>query len=303
MIKIIGSILLIFLLNPQVGLNGDLNGYFKITERWSQSSDTSFNIRVLSSKTLKIASWNIKDLGRSKDASEIIQIAEIIRNFDIVAIQEVVGKDPAGAQAVAKIADELNRMGSKWDYRVSDPTKSPSAYISERYAFLWKTSKVSLSGRAYLDAALEEVCDREPYIGKFLPKNSSEPFYIVNFHSRKHDARPEEEIIFFKDYLTRLSSESIFILGDFNLNEKHEVWDNLYQKGFKSALKDSKTTLKTKCKALNYLNYAIDNIYYSSGKIEMHQSGKVDFVKDCNNLETARFISDHLPIYIEFVIN
>ncbi|WP_159020636.1 endonuclease/exonuclease/phosphatase family protein [Algibacter sp. L3A6] len=272
---------------------------------FSQESVKSDSIKSVykKSNTLKIASWNIKDLGRSKDASEIIQIAEIIGDFDIVAIQEVVGKDPAGAQAVAKIADELNRMGSKWDYRVSDPTKSPSAYISERYAFLWKTSKVSLSGRAYLDAALEEVCDREPYIGEFLQKNSTESFYIVNFHSRKHDSRPEDEIIFFRDYLTRLSSENIFILGDFNLNEKHEVWDNLYQKGFTSALKDSKTTLKTKCKALNYLNYAIDNIYYSSGKIKMHQTGKVDFVKDCNNLENSRFISDHLPIYIEFVIN
>jgi deoxyribonuclease-1-like protein len=91
----------------------------------------------LGNNTLKIASWNIQDLGRSKNAEEINSIAKILRNFDLVAIQEVVAKDPAGAQAVTKIVDELNRMGSKWDYQISNPTKSPSVYMSERYAFLW----------------------------------------------------------------------------------------------------------------------------------------------------------------------
>ncbi len=48
-----------------------------------------------------------------------------------------------GAQAVARLADELNRKGTKWDYVISDPTSS-SAYKTERYAFIWKTSKVTI---------------------------------------------------------------------------------------------------------------------------------------------------------------
>jgi deoxyribonuclease-1-like protein len=254
------------------------------------------------SKSLKIASWNIRDLGRSKDADELLEIARIIRNYDIVAIQEVVAKDPAGAQAVAKIADELNRMGSKWDYRVSDPTKSPSVYISERYAFFWKTSKVKLKTRAYLDTTLETECFREPFIGKFQTAES-EPFYIVNFHSRKFNDHPEEEIIYFKDYPKKLKSDRVLIVGDFNLDENHSVWNNLYDKGFKSALKNTGTTLKTKCKQGDYISHAIDNIYYTSSDIKMINSGKNDFVKDCFHLKNARFLSDHLPVYIECVIN
>ncbi|WP_318501931.1 endonuclease/exonuclease/phosphatase family protein [Formosa sp. PL04] len=254
------------------------------------------------SKNIKIASWNIRDLGRTKDDQEIHQIASILRDFDLVAIQEVVGKDPAGAQAVAKIADELNRMGSKWDYRISDPTKSPSAFISERYAFLWKTSKVQLKGRSYLDAELEDKCFREPYIGKFQLKKGTAPFYVINFHSRKFDDHPEQEIIFLKDYEQRLQSENILILGDFNLNEKHAVWDNLYNIGFQSALNDTKTTLKTTCKNGDYLNYPIDNIYYSKG-ITAIESDAVDFVGDCDNLEASRYLSDHLPIFMEFEMN
>ena len=254
----------------------------------------------LKSKTLKISSWNIRDLGRSKDAEEINKIAKTIKDFDIVALQEVVAKDPAGAQAVAKIVDELNRMGNKWDYRISDPTKSPSAYISERYAFLWKTSKVKLTSRAYLDSELEDLCYREPYIGKFQIKSSSNilPFYVINFHSRKFNDHPEKEIINLKEYSKRLHSDNIIILGDFNLNETHEVWNDLYDNGFKPALKNTKTTLKRKCKDSIYLNHSIDNIYYSKSFTAI-SSGSIDIVGSCSNLESARALSDHLPIFLE----
>jgi deoxyribonuclease-1-like protein len=252
------------------------------------------------SSNLTIATWNIRDLGRTKDAEEIHQIANILRDFDIVAIQEVVAKDPAGAQAVAKIADELNRMGSKWDYSISNPTKSPSANISERYAFLWKTSKVKIINKPYLDKELEDLCFREPYIAKFKLKKAEETFYVINYHSRKHYDKPEEEIVHFKDYLDRLDSKRIFIAGDFNLNEKHEVWNPLYNLGFKPSLRNTPTTLKTKCKSNNYLNHSIDNIYYNSSHIQQIQSGTIDFVEDCDNLSNARSLSDHLPVFIEF---
>jgi len=264
---------------------------------------TSKNKSLNKSQNLIVSSWNIRDLGRTKDDNEILEIAKIIKNYDIVAIQEVVAKDPAGAQAVAKIADELNRMGSKWDYRISAPTKSPSAYISERYAFLWKTSKVKLLNRAYLDTELENLCYREPYIGKFQSKTSPDTlsFYVINFHSRKFNDNPEEEIIYFKEYSNRLNSDNIIILGDFNLDETHKVWLNFYKEGYKPALKDTKTTLKTKCKNNSYLNYPIDNIYYFKG-INHIASGVNDFVGSCQNLETARTLSDHLPIHLEFNI-
>lgn len=252
--------------------------------------------------SISLASWNIRHLGRTKTAEDIYEIAAILRDFDIVAIQEVVAKDPAGAQAVAKVADELNRMGYKWDYQISDPTKSPSVYISERYAFLWKTSKVSLIHRAYLDKELEEVCYREPFIAAFKKKGDSVAFYVVNYHSRKYNDRPEEEIIHFIDYPKRLDSDRILVAGDFNLSEKHPVWKPLYRKGFKSAFQNQRTTLKTKCKNGDYLSHPIDNIYFMGG-ITNIESGTLDFVGTCDNLNRAREISDHLPVYMQFKIN
>lgn len=252
---------------------------------------------------IKILTWNIRDLGRSKDDTEIYNIAKIVRDYDIVAIQEVVAKDPAGVQAVARIADELNRMGNKWDYRVSDPTRSPSSHISERYAFIWKTSKVTLLGRPFLDEALAAYCFREPYIAKFKPKKGNTSFYVVNYHSRKHNDHPEQEIVYFEQYPERLETNNVFIVGDFNLNEQHKVWQPLYQKGFAASLHNSPTTLKMKCANGKYLNHPIDNIFYHKATTQVINAGKIDFVQNCSTVKAARYISDHLPVFLEVEMN
>ncbi|ARV16874.1 hypothetical protein BTO07_09450 [Polaribacter sp. SA4-12] len=262
---------------------------------------TLFNNLNLVSKTsnLKILTWNIQDLGRTKNNEEIRFIAKIINNFDVIAIQEVVAKDPKGAQAIAKIVSELNRLGSKWDYSISNPTKSSSSYSSERYAYIWKTSKLSLKNKPFLDASLEKVIEREPYIAKFEIKKTKTSFYFINIHARVYNRNPEMEIVHFKKYPKKLKTENIFILGDFNLNEKHNVWNPLYKKGFKPAIKNTATTLKRTCKNGTYTNYAIDNIYYNSNIIKKENSGIVDFIEECKNLTNARMISDHLPVYLE----
>lgn len=256
-------------------------------------------VHLSDSNSITIVSWNIQHLGRTKTDSIIYEIAKLLRDYDIIAIQEVVAKDPAGAQAVAKIADELNRMGFQWDYQVSDPTKSPSVYISERYAFLWKPSRVQMIQRAKLDSELEDLCYREPFIAKFRQKGKSDFFYVMNYHSRKYNDKPEEEIIHFIDYPSRFETNNIIIAGDFNLSETHEVWRPFYRKGFRSALKNQSTTLKRKCSDGNYLNHPIDNFYFGSG-IQMISSKGIDFVQNCGNLSQARKISDHIPVFMEF---
>lgn len=262
----------------------------------------SQNETTLNSSSLTAITWNIQDLGRTKDSDEILFIAETLRFYDVIAIQEVVAKDPAGAQSVAKIADELNRMGSKWEYRVSNPTQSPSVYMSERYAFLWKTSKVLLLGSPYLDNELKEQCAREPFIAKFKDKQSSKSFYMINFHARKHSDYPEEEIYHLQNYSERLKSENIILAGDFNLNESHEVWSEFYKKGYYSALKETPTTLKKDCVNGKYLHHSVDNLYYKSPNVKCTKSGVIDLVNDCSSLVKVRGVSDHLPVYMHFVL-
>lgn len=249
--------------------------------------------------TLSLISWNIQNMGGTKDDAEILKIAQVLRNYDVVAIQEVTAKDPKGAQAVARLAATLNRMGAKWDYAVSMPTQSASAYQSERYAYLWKTSKVTSVGRPFLDSKLAAYCTREPYLGKFREKATNRVFYVVNFHSKKHSDHPETEIPYFLNYTQRLQTENVIIAGDFNLNEKHAVWKPFYAKGYEAALHNAPTTLQKTCKEGKYTYHAIDNFYCSKG-ISIGTSKPLDIVGDCSNLAITRLLSDHLPILLNF---
>jgi hypothetical protein len=193
-------------------------------------------------------------------------------------------------------------MGAKWDYRISHPTQSPSPYISERYAFLWKTSKLQNRGRPTLDEDMVNICDREPYIGAFIVKSTEEVIYLVNFHSRPHNKNPDLEVQHFHKYPDRLGSEKVIILGDFNMNEKHRVWKELYNLGFAPAIRNSPTTLKRDCDDYgNYLNHPIDNIYYPKQHLTLKQSGALDIVGNCENLAAARAFSDHLPVQAVFI--
>ena len=250
-------------------------------------------------QSFNVLTWNIQDLGRTKDDTEVSFIAKILKEHDIIAIQEVVAKDPAGAQAVARIADQLNRMGDKWDYHVSDPTNSPSSRLSERYAFIWRASKIQMVGRPFLDRELQTYCIREPFIGQFKIKGNGTSLHIVNFHSRVHSDNPASEIKYFSQYQKRLQSDYVIIAGDFNLDENDPVWNELYNMGFSSSIKGSPTTLKRKCLNGLYLNHSIDNIYYDQDVLKLVTAGRVDFVGGCDFIDKARTISDHLPVYLE----
>ncbi len=253
--------------------------------------------QIVHQNKISIVSWNIRDFGKTKSDTIINAIATIIQNHDIVAIQEVVA-GYGGSQAVARLADALNRKGSSWDYSISSPTKSPP-YKTEKYAYLWKTSKVSISKKTRLLTELNPKVFREPFLIAF--KIGTKNIKILNYHSRKHNDKPEEEISAIIKYLN--SNNQTLILGDFNISETNQIWDNLYKNNYNAALKNSPTTLKINCKNGNYLNHAIDNIYYPTTKISLLNSGVLDIVKNCNQLKNIRAISDHLPVFVEINIH
>ncbi len=98
-------------------------------------------ITFLSTAHISICSWNIMNLGKSKSNSELEVMANAIKTYDIIAIQEVV-TGAGGAQAVTRLVAVLNTKGSKWDYAISNPTTSNNPSSSERFAFIWKVTRV-----------------------------------------------------------------------------------------------------------------------------------------------------------------
>jgi endonuclease/exonuclease/phosphatase family metal-dependent hydrolase len=248
---------------------------------------------------VKVVSWNVENLGKSKSEQTIAYIASILKAYDVVALQEVVAGH-GGAQAVAKLADELNRTGAKWEYVVSDPTIS-SAYKTERYAFLWKTKVVKKVGKAWLEKKYAVEIDREPYYCTF--EYQGKQFTIVNFHAITKKMQPETEIKYFKFLPALYPTLNLVFMGDFNCPQSHTVFNPLRKMGYQSILVGQKTSLKQKCKVNRCLASEFDNMYYKTSKIKSVNSGVVSFYKNFNSLKEARKISDHIPIWFEFSLN
>ena len=247
----------------------------------------------------KLVSWNIENLGKSKSNTEIAFMAATLKDFDIIAIQEVVA-GYGGAQAVARLAEELNRKGSKWNYTISDPTSS-SAYKKERYAYLWKTIKVTKIGKAWLEKKYHLEIEREPYYCTFRYENKK--FTVVNFHAITKNRQPETEIKYFKFLPDQHSDLNLIFVGDFNCPQSHTVFNPLKKLGYQSTFIGQKTSLKQQCKNGKCLASEFDNIFYQSTAIKVINSGVLHFYKNFNSLKEARSISDHIPIWFQFSLN
>jgi deoxyribonuclease-1-like protein len=246
----------------------------------------------------KLLSWNLENFGKSKSDQELSFIANTSKSFDIIAIQEVVA-GYGGAQAVARLADELNRKGSKWDYVISDPTSS-SAYKTERYAFIWKTSIVKKIGKTWLEKKYHLEIDREPFYCTF--EYNKKQFTVANFHAITKNKQPETEIKYFKFLPAEYPKLNILFVGDFNCPQSHTVFYPLRKMGYKPILINQKTSLKKKSKNGQYLASEFDNIFYNQ-KFKNINSSVIHFYKNFTTLEEARVISDHIPIWFEFYLN
>lgn len=248
----------------------------------------------LSAQT-SFVSWNIQNFGNSKVDPEIEFIAETIKTYDIVALQEIVA-GPGGPQTVARLSDALNRRGDKWEFTISNPTSSVNRG-SERYAFLWKTAKVKKIGPAWLDPTYAELIDREPYLCTFEYRGKQ--FTIVNFHAVPKSKQPETEIKYFRYLPENYPKLNLVFAGDFNCPQSHSVFAPFQKIGYKPAFRKQKTSLKKACRNDDCLASEYDNIWYPARKIKVTKAEAVHFYRYFKSLKSAKRISDHIPITAE----
>lgn len=259
-----------------------------------------FSICGFSQTPVSICSWNLKDFGKSKSDAEIEFIANTIKDFDVVAIQEVVAGN-GGPQAVARLHDALNRKGFRWDYTISEPTTSFSANKQERYAFIWKTNRLKKIGEAWLEKQYHAEIDREPYYITF--NTGAKNFTLVNFHAITRSLQPEREIKYFKFLPATYKGQNLIFTGDFNVPQSHTVFYPLRKLGYSSALAGQKTSLKQTCINNDCLASEFDNFYFLKAKIRNYESGVIPFYESFSDHKEARLISDHVPIYFRFSLN
>ena len=227
-------------------------------------------------------------------------MAQILRGYDVIAIQEVVAKHPGGAQAVARLADALDRTGADYDYRVSDPTQSSSPHTRERYAYIWRTATVSLVGRPRLLSAYAKTIEREPYFATFSWEGKE--FNVVNLHARPHNQQPEQELSALRNLPDEFTDKPLFLLGDFNLVSKHSVFNPWLKRGYLLAAVNQKTTLRRSIQpGQDGYSREKDNILVPAHQVQLLEGGSLDILAFLrNDIDAANALSDHVPVYVVF---
>lgn len=244
---------------------------------------------------VRLCSWNLCDMGKSKSEAEISFMASTLKDYNLVALQEIV-TNPEGAKAVARLAQALNRTGAKWEYCLSPPT-SGTKQKRERYAFLWKTAVISKKGDAWLDRHFADVIEREPYFGTFAYRGKT--FTVVNFHAITKKLQPETEIKYFKFYPEKYKDLNLVFAGDFNCPASHSVFNPLKKNGFAPALSNVRTTLKNECRQTCTAS-EFDNFFFKTSTFLLLKTGAADFYVAFPSLHEARKVSDHLPVWMSF---
>lgn len=256
----------------------------------------SFSITPNVLGKVAVGSWNLENFGRKKTDQAIDIIADAVKDLDVVAIQEVLVSE-GGAEAVARLADALSRKGYQWDYVISNITTSGNVQERERYAFLWKPSKVKLAGRPFLATCFEQEMCREPFMATF--EEGGKCFTLVSFHALPKKKQPEAELKYLKSFADSFVLDNLIFLGDFNCPQSNTVFDPLKRSYYCAALTGQKTTLKQECLHGECLASEYDNILYPQKQFHQLDSGIIPFyLKFEQDMAAARKISDHLPVFV-----
>lgn len=274
-----------------------------------------------------VGTWNIRGFGNvhrewtenpgnpKRNLRGLAIIAEVIRRFDVVALQEV-KRDTTGLRL---LVEEF--LGPHWNVMISDVTAGPKGN-AERLAYLYDARRVTPSGLAgeivlppRPGADPEEQFDRTPYIVGF--QAGAERFALLTAHIRYGDS-PEArvpEIAAMADYTAKeirnrarvegAEETNLIVLGDFNIDQRegNPLFDAFVSQGLwvPDAIRDTSTTTGAQAKHYDQIAWFRDDLKLLS----QGRAGTVDFVGAVfNEITTSQMsyrVSDHFPLWVEFV--
>ena len=168
-----------------------------------------------------VASFNIQVFGTSKLAKQhVVEIlARVVRNFDVVAIQEVRAKSQ---QVIPSFVKHVNADGSRYQYVIGPRLGRTNS--KEQYTFLYDTSRIEVdtsSAGTMLDPG--DRLHRPPLFVRFRariqPPQRGFTFWMVNSHTDPDEVPEEVDALadaFTALKLARPDEDDIILLGDLN---------------------------------------------------------------------------------------
>ncbi len=270
-------------------------------------------------KTINLATWNIREFGKKSRLNQSIHyIAEILSNFDLIAITEL-------RRNLTDLKKVMNILGPHWDVVYSDYVADCGGNW-ERVAYVFDKRVIKFTGlAAEADAprkknktTKEYVNEfdwwRKPYIASFCAGNFD--FVLMSVHIRwgknKSDRiKPLELLAKWVDKRAKDihgADNDIILMGDFNIPK---IGDDLYKAVTSKGLKAPEALLKldhgsnlAKNKRydqiLHYPNYT--KCFTDNGGIIDFYTGGIKKLYPNKDLDKSAFtyqMSDHLPLWVQ----
>ena len=257
---------------------------------------------VRTNQTILIASFNIQVFGESKmkDPWVMERIVHILRQFDIVAIQEVRATNQS---LIPRLIEMVNAQGAKYDYVLGPRLGRTDS--KEQYAYVYDSnSVVTHQDACYTIKDEQDLLHREPFVARFVsrvPQNVRPfSFSLVNMHTDPDEVKFELPVM--DTVLTSIreyeyvyaQEDDVLLMGDLNASPK--------QFGKLAQVRDIFWTVDTE--PTNTIRKSVyDNIIFDR-RLTTEFTGRCGVLDMCQmfncRTEEALRISDHLPIWAEF---
>lgn len=258
---------------------------------------------------VRIASFNIQVFGEQKlSNTDVVRVlADIVRHFDIVAIQEIRDEQQ---NLLARFAEAVNAPGLRYDYVIGPRLGRTTS--KEQYGYLFNTDTIEIDRRAIFTVAdPDDLLHREPLVASFRCRraepNLAFTFTLVNIHTDPTPQTLREELSVLDDVFQSVRShprgeDDVILLGDFNSNYR-QMGELSQMPGLVFAVTNSAAN---KLLATNITGKAqYDNLVFDRAATQefLGRSGVFDFLREYNLSQSqAKLVSDHLPVWAEFSI-
>ncbi len=248
---------------------------------------------------LLIASFNIQVLGQSKISKPGMKelLAHVIRQFDLVAIQEVRAK---ADNVIPDLVTTVNSNGSRYNFVIGPRLGRSNS--KEQYTYVFNTNTVEHDPSSVGTVNdPKDLLHREPFVTRFRARTQSPAqaftFWMVNIHTDPDEVPEEVDAladVFQVMQKARADEDDVILLGDLNASEKQ-----LGRLGKLPGMQWTVSGVTTNTRK----NKAYDNILFQ-GQATREYTGRWGVYDLERNLglsrEQALQVSDHLPVWAEF---
>lgn len=252
--------------------------------------------------TIRVGAFNIQVFGTTKASKPDVMdtLADIVRTYDIVAIQEIRDKSQT---ALPSLVTLVNSDGSSYDYVVSERLGRTTS--KEQYAYIYNTNTIELYSPAhtYPEPEGTDPFHRQPYITSFKAVGGNYDAVLMVIHTDPDEAT--EEINALDDVMAYakeayLDEQDFILLGDFNADGSYFDEDSVSDisgSEYAWVIDNSQdTTVASSSNTYDRIVLTDTSDYLGSGVF------RFDTEYSLSSSETSA-VSDHYPIYTEFRID